>query len=66
MEYTVSNIVFCLIFFPGEEEMAAAAAAREAAIAAGLLDPSQLEDVFEPDADQSQDSQSGSSSPTRE
>jgi hypothetical protein len=30
------------IFLTGEEELAAAAAAREAAIAAGLLDPNQI------------------------
>ncbi len=31
-----------IFLFTGEEELAAAAAAREAAVAAGLLDPSHL------------------------
>lgn len=34
------------IFLTGEEELAAAAAAREAAIAAGLLDPNQIGKPF--------------------
>ena len=34
--------IHSFLLFLGEEELAAAAAAREAAVAAGLLDPSQL------------------------
>lgn len=49
--YRLTFVLFChpnwfiyqtFQWFPGEEELAAAAAAREAAVAAGLLDPSQL------------------------